>query len=327
MPFFASAALALIMERMTGYPNMLQRRVGHPVEWIGWLIGLLDEMLNRPNDDPGANRLRGLLALAILIAITLFASLGLAWTARALPFGWVMEACLAIPFLAQRSLREHVGDVVRAVENSLGQGRVAVSRIVGRDPQQLDSSGVSRAALESLAENTSDGIVAPVFWFTLLGLPGIAVYKVINTADSMIGHRTPRYETFGLAAARLDDLVNWPSARLTGLLFAGAAWLTSSGKARLAYKAMRRDAPHHVSPNAGWPEAALAGALGIRLGGPRRKDGTTVDLAWMGDGREALDPDDIRAGLRLYGRALSLLTALFVCAALASSGVSANLPQ
>jgi adenosylcobinamide-phosphate synthase len=322
---FATTALALILERMTGYPDILQRHIRHPVEWMGWLIDLLDEMLNRPGT--GVNWFRGLFALVILIAITLLASLGLAWTARSLPFGWIIEACLAIPFLAQRSLREHVRDVVRALENSLDQARAAVSRIVGRDPQQLDSNGVSRAALESLTENTSDGIVAPACWLALFGLPGIAVYKAINTADSMIGHRTPRHETFGWAAARLDDLVNWPFSRLTGLLFAAAAWLTSPNKARLALQAMRRDARHHVSPNAGWPEAALAGALGVRLGGPRRKDGATVELAWMGDGREALDTDDIRAGLRLYDRALSLLAALFVCAALVSSGVSASLPR
>ena len=327
MLHFATAALAVILERMTGYPEALQKNIRHPVEWMGWFIGLLDEMFNRPADDPGINRLRGLLAFSILLAITLLASLGLAWTVRALPYGWVIEACLAIPFLAQRSLREHVRHVVQALDNSLAQGRVAVGRIVGRDPQQLDSSGVSRAALESLAENTSDGIVAPACWLALFGLPGIAFYKAINTADSMIGHRTPRHETFGWAAARLDDLVNWPFSRLTGLLFAGAAWFANRDKARLALEAMRRDARHHVSPNAGWPEAALAGALGIRLGGPRRKDGAMIDLAWMGDGREALDTDDVRAGLRLYGRALSLLAALFVCAALASSIAWAGPPS
>jgi adenosylcobinamide-phosphate synthase len=169
--------------------------------------------------------------------------------------------------------------------------------------------------------------VAPACWLALFGLPGIAIYKAINTADSMIGHRTPRHEAFGWAAARLDDLVNWPFSRLTGLLFAGAARLTSRDRGKAALIAMRRDARNHVSPNAGWPEAALAGAMGICLGGPRSKDGEIVDLAWMGDSRETLDADDIRAGLRLYGRALSLLAACFVCAALAFSIVSAVLPQ
>jgi adenosylcobinamide-phosphate synthase len=291
------------------------------------LVTLLEEMFNRPDDNPNVNRLRGLLALAILLTITLLASLGLAWIARALPFGWIIEACLAVPFLAQRSLREHVNDVVRALENSLDQGRIAVSRIVGRDPRQLDNSGVSRAALESLAENTSDGIVAPACWLALFGLPGIAFYKAVNTADSMIGHRTPRHETFGWAAARLDDSVNWPFSRFTGLLFTASAWFANRDRARLAMQTMRRDAHHHVSPNAGWPESALAGALGIRLGGPRMKGGTMIDLAWMGDGRETLDTDDIRAGLRLYGRALSLLAALFFCAALISSIALAGRPQ
>jgi adenosylcobinamide-phosphate synthase len=323
--YFGTAALAVIIERLTGYPQVLQQRIGHPIEWIGRLVSLLDNLLNRPTGED--NRLPGCFALIILITIVFLASLGLAWTARSLPFGWIIEVLLAVPFLAQRSLRDHVSAVTNSLDNSLEQGRVAVSQIVGRDPNQLDRSGVSRAALESLAENTSDGIIAPACWLALFGLPGVAIYKAINTADSMIGHRTPRHESFGRVAARLDDLVNLPFSRLTGLLFAGAARLSSRDKAKSAMEAMWRDAPHHVSPNAGWPEAALAGALGIRLGGPRMKDGAAVDLAWMGDGRDILDPDDIRAGLRLYGRALSLFAAMLVGVALVFSGLPAILLQ
>jgi adenosylcobinamide-phosphate synthase len=192
-----------------------------------------------------------------------------------------------------------------------------VSAIVGRDPAHLDESGIAKAALESLAENASDGVVAPVFWFAIAGLPGIALYKAINTADSMIGHKSQRYLKFGWAAARLDDLVNLPCSRLSGLLFVAAAGLTNSDSGRAAFTAMMRDAGKHVSPNAGWPEAALAGALGIRLGGPRSYDGRTVDLATMGEGRSQLEANDIRRGLRLYGRALTLLAVAMIVVAIA----------
>jgi adenosylcobinamide-phosphate synthase len=260
--------------------------------------------------------LRGVAALAILLAIT-FAGSHLAQAlALALPAGWIWEGLLAVPFVAQRSLHDHVRTVLIALESSLAQGRQAVSLIVGRDPAELDESSVAKAALESLAENTSDGVVAPIFWFAIAGLPGIALYKAINTADSMIGHRSPRHLQFGWAAARLDDLVNLPCSRLTGLLFAAAAGITSSDRARAAIAAMGRDAGRHVSPNAGWPEAALAGALAIRLGGPRSYDGNTVDLATMGSGRSRLEANDIRRGLSLYGRALTLLAVCAVVIAL-----------
>jgi adenosylcobinamide-phosphate synthase len=313
---FAAAAATLLIERLTGYPKPLYRTTGHPVEWMGRLVTLLDNALNDPEKAAAEVRLRGVLCLLILLTVALSVSLVLHLLARALPAGWLAEALLAVPLLAQHSLREHVSDVVRALDNSIGQARTAVSMIVGRDPASLDESGISRAALESLAENTSDGIVAPALWLAIGGLPGIVLYKAINTADSMIGHRSPRYLKFGWAAARLDDLVNLPASRLTGILFAAAAW-TGSRRTRAALDAMWRDAPNHVSPNAGWPEAALAGALGIQLGGPRSYDGRTVDLAAMGDGRSELDRDDIRRGLRLYDRAMTLLAGLAIGLALA----------
>jgi adenosylcobinamide-phosphate synthase len=209
-------------------------------------------------------------------------------------------------------MRDHVAAVASGLTRSLQDGRTAVSHIVGRDPQRLDEAGVSRAALESLAENTSDGIVAPAFWYALLGLPGLVAYKAINTADSMIGHKTERYINFGWASAKLDDAVNFIPARLTGLLFAAAAAISNPENGRAALAAMWNDARNHQSPNAGWPEAAMAGALGLRFGGPRDYDGETIDLAWMGHGRETLTRDDITAGLRLYDRSLTLLFLIFL---------------
>lgn len=311
--YFAATALALLIERFAGYPEILGRHFGHPVEWIGRFIAWLDARLN-PEGQPGS-RVTGAVALLALLLVTASLAVAVALLLRKLPYGWIAEALIATPFLAQKSLSDHVRAVADGLDSSLEQGRSAVSRIVGRDPEALDRSGVARAALESLGENASDGIVAPTFWFALFGLPGIVLYKAINTADSMIGHKSPRYLSFGWASARLDDLVNLPCSRLTGLIFALAAALSSREKARAAFTAMARDAHRHVSPNAGWPEAALAGALGIRLGGPRSYGGRPVDLATMGDGRDDLNTADIRDGLSLYGRALSLLTAL--CGALA----------
>jgi adenosylcobinamide-phosphate synthase len=241
------------------------------------------------------------------LALLLIVTAAIAWLVSALVSllwgGWVIEALIATTLIAQKSLADHVRQVADALDLSLEDGREAVSRIVGRDPAKLDEEAVCRAAIESLAENCSDGIVAPALSYALLGLPGLALYKAINTADSMIGHKSERFLHFGWAAARLDDLVNLPFSRLTGLLFAAA----SPGRFTEAWRLMRRDAPQHVSPNAGWPEAAIAAALGIRLGGPRSYGGRHVELAWMGEGRKELDRTDIRDGLNLYGRAMTLL--------------------
>jgi adenosylcobinamide-phosphate synthase len=312
--FFAVAALALLIERLVGYPYMLARNIGHPVQWIGAVIAWLDARFN-PQERP-AGRLAGIAALAAPLLITGCLAAAVAIALRKLPYGWIAEALIAMPFLAQKSLHEHVKAVADGLDRSLGEGRSAVSRIVGREPEMLDRSGVARAALESLGENASDGVVAPAFWLALLGLPGIVLYKVINTADSMIGHKSPRHLEFGWFAARLDDLVNWPCARLTAVIFALTALFSRGTSARAAVAAMLRDAPGHVSPNAGWPESALAGALGIRLGGPRTYGGKHVDLAAMGNGKSELDTTDIRDGLSLYGRALFLLSALAVLLAL-----------
>ncbi len=228
-----------------------------------------------------------------------------------LPLGILLAAIIASTLLAQRSLHDHVAQVATALDqHGLDAGRAAVSHIVGRDPQSLDEAGVARAAIESLAENFSDGVVAPAFWLAVAGLAGGAAYKAINTADSMIGHRTPRYAAFGFAAARLDDLVNLPASRLAALLLVAAAAMTSRKAAAEAWRAVVRDAAHHRSPNAGYPEAAMAGALGLSLAGPRVYGGTEVADALMGNGRRDATAADIRAALALYRRADALLIAL-----------------
>jgi adenosylcobinamide-phosphate synthase len=213
--------------------------------------------------------------------------------------------------LAQRSLFMHVASVADALEEgAVEAGRAAVAKIVGRDTASLDAAGVSRAAIESLAENFSDGVVAPAFWMIIAGLPGAALYKAINTADSMIGHRSERYRDFGRTAAQTDDLANFPASRLTALLIVAAAATIKGASAAGAWQATWRDGPKHASPNAGYPEAAMAGALGLSLGGPRAYHGAETDGSWLGDGRREANAADIRAALDLYGRADGLLIAV-----------------
>ncbi len=302
------ALLALLIELMVGYPDRLARAIGHPVSWIGRLIGALDIAWNRPSAADGTRRLMGVLAVLLIVAVAGGAAFGLWLGLVRLPFGLIILALFASTLLAQRSLHAHVARVAAALETSgLAAGRDAVAHIVGRDTAALDEAGVARAAIESLAENFSDGVVAPTFWMVIAGLPGAAAYKAINTADSMIGHLSPRHAAFGWAAARLDDLVNLPASRLAALLIVAAA---GPHRAAAAWRAVRRDAPRHRSPNAGYPEAAMAGALGLALAGPRRYGGVPVDDALMGDGRRAVTAADIRAALALYRRADALLIGL-----------------
>ena len=302
---------ALLIEAAAGYPAPLLRRAGHPVMWIGSGIAWLDSRLNRGR----ARRARGVIALLLLLAAT-----GLpAWAAQAALQHWLprsvtlpLLALAASTLLAQRSLHSHVQAVADGLRAGLPQGRAAVAHIVGRNPETLDAAGVARAAIESLAENFSDGIVAPALWCALLGLPGIVLYKAINTADSMIGHRTPRHGAFGWAAARLDDLVNLPASRLAALLLA----LANPRRASPALRTSLRDAGRHRSPNAGWPEAAIAGSLSLRLAGPRVYGATRVPDCWMGDGRAAASTADIQRALGLYWRACAALVAVILAASL-----------
>jgi adenosylcobinamide-phosphate synthase len=304
-----TALLAMSVELALGYPDGLFRAIGHPVTWIGRLIGALDAGLNRGS--PGRRRGMGVAALAAIVLASAGAGLAVEGLAGGV-LGMAAVAILASALIAQRSLARHVRDVAEGLERGgLAAGRTAVSRIVGRDPQSLDTAGVARAAIESLAENFSDGVVAPVLWLAVAGLPGAAAYKAINTADSMIGHRTERHEAFGWAAARVDDLANLPASRLTAMLLIGAAAITPGASARGAIRAVRRDAGAHRSPNAGWPEAAMAGALGFALAGPRRYGGVLVEDAVMGaGGRRDLRAGDIRRALRLYWVADGLLAGL-----------------
>jgi len=306
-----AALAALLLDALFGEPDWLYRRVPHPVAWLGARIEAGEAMWNR-DDHSEAARFRHGLALTLAVTLSVLAvGLGLGLIFWAIPMGWLLEAALAAMLLAGRDLYDHVAAVARNLARSLPEGRAAVAHIVGRDPDTLDEGGVARAALESLAENFSDGVVAPLTWYLLLGLPGLLAYKAINTLDSMLGHHTPRYEAFGKAAARLDDWVNFVPARLAGGLMVLAALVLPSAQAGRAWRTMWRDAPRHRSPNAGWQEAALAGALGFALAGPRVYPGETVDDPWMGDGRADLTPQDIRAGLRLY-LAAGVATALLI---------------
>jgi adenosylcobinamide-phosphate synthase len=294
------AFAALLIEAAVGYPAAVYRAIGHPVTWIGALIAGLDRRLNTESQSNRSRRMRGLVALIVVVTVAATAAYALR---RALAFGWFGDGLLiliATSLLAQRSLHDHVRAVAEALErNGLAAGRAAVSMIVGRDPDELDEAGVARAAIESLAENFSDGVVAPAFWMALAGLPGAAVYKAVNTADSMIGHRTPRHAAFGWAAARFDDVINLPASRLAALFLIVGAGVTGASPGAAA-RAVRRDASHHRSPNAGWPEAAMAGALGLRLAGPRAYGGVVVEDAFMGDGGRGATTADIWRALRLY---------------------------
>lgn len=311
--FAGAMAVAMAVDAAIGWPDRLFRRMGHPVTWIGRLIATLDRHLNRTDASPRRRRAAGVLCVLVTVAVAVAPAMAIQ---AMLPAGWpglILTGILAWPLLALRSLHSHVHAVaVPLAADDLAGARHAVSQIVGRDPERLDEAGVARAALESLAENASDGVVAPLFWGALLGLPGIAAYKAINTLDSMIGHRTPRHAAFGWAAARLDDGVNLAPARLTGLVLA-----LVSPRPRTAFACMWRDARMHRSPNAGWPEAAMAGALGVRLSGPRSYAGGASDEPWVNG--EAGDPGaaDIDRGLAFYRRGMAALTLLLVLTALA----------
>jgi len=310
--------LSLLIDAAVGDPEWLYRAIAHPTVLAGRIIDWLDQGLNNRADSPAWQRFWGIVAMMFLVG----GALTVGWIIVALlsyvPLGWVIDAVLMSTLIAQNSLYRHVGAVANGLDHAgLAGGRDAVQHVVGRDPETLDEAGVARAALESLAENFSDAVTAPLFWALLLGLPGILAYKAVNTADSMIGHRTPRHEYFGWAAARLDDLLNLLPARLAGAALCGAAFLLSRAEGRAAWQAMWRDARKHHSPNAGWPEAAMAGALGIALAGPRVYDGELVDDAWMGaGGRTDASSAGIRRGLKLYVIACAIQAAIVAALAL-----------
>ncbi len=293
-------ALALAVDAIAGDPDFLWSRIPHPVTVLGWLIGRLDGLLNRERVSPGRRRAFGALALAIVITVAAAAGYLLELLFMRIPYGEVGTVLVAAVLLGGRSLYDHVAAVAAAFPKGIDAARAAVGKIVGRDTGSLDEARVCRAAIESAAENFSDAVVAPALWFLLLGLPGLFAYKAINTADSMIGHRTPRHLDFGRAAANLDDVVNLPASRIAGALIALAAPL-AGGSVGTALRVMIADAPHHRSPNAGWPESAMAAALGLALAGPRRYGDVVVDDPFLNRAaRRAAARADIRRALRVY---------------------------
>ena len=307
---FAALVVALLLDRFVIDPEPLWRRLPHPVVGFGAIISWWERSLRpRHRDVMGSGA--GLLAALVLVA----GVAGLAPTLFAAPIGWLLETLVVAVMLAQRSLDQHVKAVALALDRDLAGGRRTVAKIVGRDPETLDEAGVARAAIESLAENFSDGVVAPVFWYVVAGLPGLMIYKAVNTADSMIGHRSPRYLLFGRPAALTDDTMNWLPARLTALLIAAAAG------SRRVWEAARRDARLHRSPNAGWPEAAMAAASDLSLGGPRDYGTERVEEPFMNpSGRDDAGASDIRSALGLYRSALDVL--FLVCVLLVLPGLA-----
>ena len=293
-----TAFLALVLDAAVGWPQPLYRRIGHPVGIFARIIAALERRWNVPSRSDGQRRMAGAVTVLLLLGV----AGGAGWVLQSLlvaiagPWAWPLIAVLAWPGLAQRSLYDHVRLVADALERQdLPAARATVGMIVGRDTAALDDAGVARAAIESLAESFCDGVVAPLFWLLVLGLPGIWAYKAINTADSMIGHREERWRAYGWAAARTDDAMNLIPARLSGLLIC----LCGGGGWRILW----RDASRHASPNAGWPEAAMAGALGLRLAGPIAYDGILSDKLWIGEGDRPARTEDIWRGLGIYARA------------------------
>ena len=312
---------ALAVEAAFGYPKGLSARIGHPVMWIGALLERIERRWNRLTLPDPRRRLNGVWSVAAMLIVAAGAAAVLQGAAIRLlpwPIAGLGLAIFASSVFAQRSLYNHVAAVGEGLGyGGLPEGRKQGSHIVGRDPEALDGAGVARAAIESLAENFSDGVTAPAVWCAVFGLPGAVACKAINTADSMIGHQSERYRQFGRFAARLDDLVNLPASRLSAGWIVLAAMTVPGASPGGACRAVRRDAGRHRSPNAGWPEAAMAGALGLRLGGPRRYAEGPVDDPWMGDGRAAATPDDIARALLLYRRACAIQIAAAVALFLA----------
>ncbi|MGB5869582.1 MAG: adenosylcobinamide-phosphate synthase CbiB [Albidovulum sp.] len=292
--------IALAIDAAIGWPKPVFAAIGHPVTWIGKLIDRLDGWLNLEETEPKDRKIAGIAAALLVISAAAAAGFVLQMLLQGTWAGFVILGIIAWPFVAARSMRDHVLAVARPLANGdLAKARHAVSMIVGRDPNRLDSAGIARSTLESLAENASDGVVAPLFWGAVFGLPGIAAYKAINTLDSMIGHRTPRHEAFGWAAARIDDVANLIPARLTGLIFAALA-----PTPRAALTTMWQEAGRHRSPNAGWPEAAMASALGVRLSGPRVYGDHIADEPWVNGAAPDPVPADINRALNLCRTAL-----------------------
>jgi adenosylcobinamide-phosphate synthase len=317
-----SLALGLALDAWLGDMPQLFRQMPHPVELVGRAVDFFDRKLNREIRSESSRRIRGVVTVGLLVGAAIVVGLAIERLCSGSMIGTAVEILLIAILLAQRSLFDHVARVARAlVEGGTAAGREAVRHIVGRDPMSLDAYGVARAAIESLAENFSDGVVAPAFWYLVLGLPGLFAYKVVNTLDSMIGHATPRYRAFGWAAARFDDIVNLVPARISGMLIAAAALFSRDGRPARALAIMLRDGGRHRSLNAGWPEGAMAGALGLKLAGPRSYAGSVVADPWVGEGTVHAAPADIVRALALYRQACLIEWGLIAGAWLAGHGI------
>lgn len=295
---------ALILDWYVGEPEILWKRISHPVVWFGRVVEVLEERLNGSSDSAEVQYRRGALAWLMMITIALIAGFLVQWLVGSIWWlaGWMVEVFVVSVFIAQKSLRDHVGAVAMGLKNEgIEGGRREIAKIVGRDPESLSTSEICRGAIESLAENFSDGVVAPAFWYAVFGLPGLFAYKMINTADSMIAHRSEKYLYFGRVSAQADDLANWIPARLSAKLIILGTWLVSGfGSARAAFDCALSDAGMHASPNAGWPEAAMAGAIDVALGGPRSYAGETVFLPYLNAaGRTSLEVSDIKLALKI----------------------------
>jgi adenosylcobinamide-phosphate synthase len=305
---------ALILDRLAGDPPWLWRQVPHPVVIFGKGIDFLELRLNGEGFTAEGRRLNGVVSILALLIVSALVGAGISLLASKLGLlGLAVETVIAAVFLAQKSLGDHVLAVADGLRSGgLTGGRQAVAMIVGRDPNTLDTSGVCRAAIESLSENFADGVVAPVFWYAIAGLPGLLAYKMLNTADSMIGHKNERFLDFGWASARLDDLANWPAARLSaGLIALAAAIRLGAAAGRRSLSAALRDSGLHRSPNSGWPESAMAGALDLQLAGPRVYGGQRVSEPMMhAAGRDDASLVDIMRGVSVFYTACSLLAAL-----------------
>jgi adenosylcobinamide-phosphate synthase len=298
---FVILLIAYLLDVAWGDPKWLYRFLPHPVVIIGEIIGYFERWLNLDSWPPTVRLITGGFTTALVVGILAFAGQGIAHYASGSVEGAILIAIFASTLIASRSLYAAVLDVAEGLRNSLESGRIAVSQIVGRDPETLDAPAISRAAIESLFENFSDGVIAPVFWFAVFGLPGLLAYKAINTLDSMIGHHSDRYEYFGKIAARLDDVANYIPARLSGILLCLAGFVVPGGDGARGLGVMFRQAGGHRSVNAGWPEAAGAGTLDLALAGPRMYDGARVDDPWINpDGLKEVSPVEILRALQLY---------------------------
>lgn len=307
--------VALAVDALFGDMPAIFRRIPHPIVLAGRAIAFFDRKLNREVRSERSRRERGIITVVVLVVGAALLGLLVQRACRGSLPGAAVEVLVITLLVAQRSLFDHVAAVARALHRGgLAGGREAVQHIVGRDPMSLDIYGVARAAIESLAENFSDGVVAPVFWYLLFGLPGLFAYKMANTLDSMIGHRTPRYRSFGWAAARLDDVLNTVPAPLSGLLLVTATVFTKRGRPGHALSIMLRDGRKHHSPNAGWPESAMAGALDLALAGPRRYPEGLVADPWLGDGSARAATSDVTRALQLYRLACLIEGGLLLCA-------------